>query len=222
MTESEYLVSTDPAAMLFQLLGREPQGDQTAWGRMPVASDRKLRLFACACFRGTVHTPSAKIENRWVETGIDQEGRSADAAGVALDWARTKAKNGTGAEGAALLRDIFGSPWKSQRIVCMARSAKQLLFGTDTNRVKSIAQRIYDDRTFEDMPILADALEDAGCEDDEILKHCRGMERCPECSGAGFILNRWCTPCEHKGWIPLRGPHVRGCFVLDLMLGKVW
>ena len=41
------------------------------------------------------------------------------------------------------------------------------------------------------MPILADALQDAGCDNDDILTHCRG-----------------------------EGPHVRGCWVVDLVLGK--
>ena len=54
-----------------------------------------------------------------------------------------------------------------------------------------IAQAIYEDRAFERSPILADALEDAGCTDAEILGHCR-----------------------------LPGPHTRGCWVVDLLLGK--
>jgi hypothetical protein len=44
---------------------------------------------------------------------------------------------------------------------------------------------------FDRMPILADALQDDGCEDTDILAHCRGA-----------------------------GPHVRGCWVVDLVLGK--
>lgn len=55
----------------------------------------------------------------------------------------------------------------------------------------AIARNTYKDRSFEDMPILADALEDAGCEDQAILGHCRnGLD------------------------------HFRGCWVLDLILGK--
>lgn len=57
--------------------------------------------------------------------------------------------------------------------------------------VRRIAQAIYDERGFDRLPILADALEDAGCQDTEILTHCRGP-----------------------------GPHVRGCFVVDLLLEK--
>ncbi len=55
----------------------------------------------------------------------------------------------------------------------------------------ALARSIYDDRAFDRLPVLADALEDAGCTDAAILDHCRGP-----------------------------GPHVRGCWVVDLILGK--
>jgi hypothetical protein len=57
--------------------------------------------------------------------------------------------------------------------------------------VPRIAEAIYDDRRFSDLAILADALMDAGCHDESILAHCRSP-----------------------------GPHVRGCWVVDLLLGK--
>jgi hypothetical protein len=57
--------------------------------------------------------------------------------------------------------------------------------------VVRMAEAINEQRRFEDMPILADSLEDAGCDNADILAHCRGS-----------------------------GPHVRGCWVLDLLLGK--
>ena len=60
----------------------------------------------------------------------------------------------------------------------------------DATLVK-LAQAIYDIRAFERMPELADALEEAGCTNTYILNHCRG-----------------------------EGPHVRGCWVVDLILGK--
>ncbi len=71
--------------------------------------------------------------------------------------------------------------------------------------------------------VLADALElDAGCTDEAILQHLRGRERCWNCfEMAG---NRSGDECREQGcvdgWIPLSGPHVRGCFVIDLILGK--
>ena len=57
--------------------------------------------------------------------------------------------------------------------------------------IRQLAQAIYDERTFDRLPILADALEEAGCADAAILDHLRGP-----------------------------GPHVRGCWVVDLLLGK--
>jgi len=57
--------------------------------------------------------------------------------------------------------------------------------------VVKLAQAIYEDRSCHELPILADVLERAGCKDELILSHCRGP-----------------------------GPHVRGCWVIDLLLGK--
>ena len=57
--------------------------------------------------------------------------------------------------------------------------------------IPKVAQAIYDERAFGRMPLLADALEEAGCNDTDILNHCRQQ-----------------------------GEHVRGCWVVDLILGK--
>ena len=60
-----------------------------------------------------------------------------------------------------------------------------------TSTVTALARQMYDSRDFSAMPILADALQDAGCNNPDILVHCRDA-----------------------------GPHVRGCWVVDLVLGK--
>lgn len=60
-----------------------------------------------------------------------------------------------------------------------------------TTTVLDLARTIYDTREFTAMPILADALQDAGCDDEQILTHCRANK-----------------------------PHARGCWVLDAILGK--
>ncbi|MCE9566031.1 MAG: hypothetical protein K8U57_28760 [Planctomycetes bacterium] len=80
-----------------------------------------------------------------------------------------------------LLRDVFGNPF---RPVAFDKSWL-------TSTVVAIAQGMYESRDFSAMPILADALQDAGCDNDDILNHCRGS-----------------------------GPHVRGCWVVDHVLGK--
>jgi hypothetical protein len=60
-----------------------------------------------------------------------------------------------------------------------------------TDTVMALAAQMYESREFSAMPILADALEDTGCSNKTILEHCRGP-----------------------------GPHVRGCWVVDLVLGQ--
>jgi hypothetical protein len=85
------------------------------------------------------------------------------------------------AEQDKLLRDIFGNPF---RPVAFSPEWR-------TSTAVAIAQGMYESRDFSAMPILADALQDAGCDNADILDHCRGP-----------------------------GPHVRGCWVVDLVLGK--
>ena len=80
-----------------------------------------------------------------------------------------------------LLRDIFGNPFRPVEI-----DPRWL-----TSTVADLSRFIYEERAFDKMPILADALTDAGCDSEEMLNHCRAD-----------------------------GPHVRGCWVVDLLLGK--
>jgi hypothetical protein len=96
-------------------------------------------------------------------------------------YAEEKGSHNEAANQAALLRDIFGNPFRPVPLSPDWR--------TDT--AVAIARQTYDSRDFSAMPILADALQDAGCDNDDILAHCRGP-----------------------------GPHVRGCWVVDLVLGK--
>lgn len=83
-----------------------------------------------------------------------------------------------------ILHDIFGNPFRT-----VAADPSWLAWNNGT--VPALAQAIYDDRAFDRLPILADALEDAGCHNADILEHCRGG-----------------------------GEHARGCWVVDLVLGK--
>lgn len=81
----------------------------------------------------------------------------------------------------ALLRDIFGNPFRKVRF-----SSKWL-----TPKIGKLAQSIYDDGAFNRLPELADVLEAVGCGSDDLLNHLRGD-----------------------------GPHVKGCWALDSVLGK--
>lgn len=84
-----------------------------------------------------------------------------------------------------LLEDIFG-PFSHP----VPQLQAEVLAWRDHLAVR-VAREIYDDRTFERLPILADALLDAGCDNDDLMAHCRRREE-----------------------------HVRGCWALDMLLGK--
>jgi hypothetical protein len=93
---------------------------------------------------------------------------------------------------AALLRDIIGNPFRSSPPLPPA------VLAWNDRTVPRLAEVIYEDRqlpagTLEParLGILADALLDAGCDDEGLLAHCRSA-----------------------------GPHVRGCWAVDLILGK--
>lgn len=107
-------------------------------------------------------------------------GNSADLDGESTDvWhAAVRAEEG---EQSGLIRDIFGDPFRP------ATTDPAWL----TAAVALIAQRIYKERAFERMPELAGALEAAGCDNANILAHCRAPS-----------------------------PHARGCWVVDLLLHK--
>ncbi len=85
---------------------------------------------------------------------------------------------------AALLFDIFGTPFHPVTIT-------PAVWAWNDGAIGKLAQAIYPERAFDLLPLLADALEDAGCADPAILTHCRGG-----------------------------GEHVRGCWLVDLLLGK--
>lgn len=80
---------------------------------------------------------------------------------------------------AGLAREVFG-PLRKQRLLVRWR----------TETVRLLADGIQADRAFDRLPILTDALEEAGCDNAELLAHCRGS-----------------------------GPHVPGCWALDLVRG---
>ena len=85
---------------------------------------------------------------------------------------------------ADLLRDLLGNPFRP-----VSSSPDWLL--SNGGAAVQLAQAIYAERAFDRLPILADALEDAGCDNADILAHCRQP-----------------------------GEHVRGCWVVDLLLAK--
>jgi hypothetical protein len=267
MTEQEWLTSEDPVAMLDYVTCRA--------GNVPLArpehlpSDRKLRLFACACCRQerplrTAVLRAVVLAERFADGGWDRDeaaaaldmsdpeyrlcwtlanGLAPDAALTALDkYVRSRASQ------AALLRDVVGNPWRPVRLprdicaVCLGAGASPDMSPCDACRtsgytsawltpdVLAIAQAAYDDRgeggflKAEHLGPLADALEDVGCDSVELLAHLRG----------GGSTDADPTPWEHRersdhdagrmaAEFDLRlrpRPHVRGCWALDLILGR--
>jgi hypothetical protein len=165
---------------------REDPSSPEDWGM--------LRAFGSA--RDAAKMAAALATDR---TGLDHPARQAafyasgavawEAAGAARQAAEAEAwakRWGTVEAGehkhqVSLLRDLIGNPFRPIIVDPVWRTPK----------VMDLAQTIYDERAFDRLPVLADALEEAGCQDQDILGHCR--------SG---------------------GEHVRGCWVLDLVLGK--
>jgi hypothetical protein len=80
------------------------------------------------------------------------------------------------------LLEVFGDPFRKVKFNTKWRTDTAVL----------LARTMYESRDFSAMPILADALQDAGCDSDDVLNHCRDTNRA----------------------------HVRGCWVVDLVLGK--
>ena len=225
MTEAEWMTCTDTTPMLNFLKGK--------------ISDRKLRLFACACCRRVGHLLTDERSQNAVELAeryADGEATAEELttayyqANVAFnandptDVSATRASHlasaiaysavlyGAGCTSLATdavadtvadistnavaysvakqgelaaqcngLLDLIGNPFRSVTI--------DPSWFTPT--VLALANGIYQARAFDRMPILADALENAGCDNDDILAHCR-------------------QPIVH----------VRGCWVVDLILGK--
>jgi hypothetical protein len=86
------------------------------------------------------------------------------------------------ARAARVMREIVGNPFRPVSFNPEWRSSN----------VVSLAKTIYESRDFSSMPILSDALQDAGCDSADFLNHCRDAD----------------------------GIHVRGCWVVDLVLGR--
>ncbi len=109
-----------------------------------------------------------------VARGVSLRTRDAATASGASSTSEAKAQ-------ATALRDIVGNPFHKQSLdpACL------------TSQVSHVANANYQQPRFDNLRVLGDTLEEAGCMDLEVLSHCRES-----------------------------GPHVRGCWVVDLILGK--
>ena len=84
----------------------------------------------------------------------------------------------------AVMRDLFGNPFRQSQI-------NPLWLEAGDGTVRQLAMDIYAESAFDRLPILADALEEAGCEEEILLHHFRSRDR-----------------------------HFRGCWAIDALLGK--
>ncbi len=215
MTEQVWLEATDLTPKFAYLKDR--------------ASERKLRLFCCACCRSMwhlLHKRSRKaisVADAFVEemAPADELTRARNALRQNKVWRTASRQPGA--------RNAFQAAWLAaeihvnvsacwQHIVSakldedeeLSRSLAESqltplfldVFGNPfrpvtidprwlTSNVVDLATAIYNERAFDRIPILGDALMDAGCDNDEIITHCRSGDL-----------------------------HVRGCWVVDLLLGK--
>ena len=198
MTEAEWLACADPVAMV-AFARRRPRATARVW-----------RLFLAA-FWGwqSKRLPDREQQDRlrqrvelieqWAETGRKPAGVTVTDQTNVVFFSRSAAQ-------AAASTAVAPGPWGKDGEAATAAQPVFLreLFGPRplrptaaepewlTSTVVALARGIYDEKAFDRMPYLADALQDAGCEDDSVLSHCRDAKHV----------------------------HVRGCWVLDLMLGK--
>jgi hypothetical protein len=202
--------------------------------------NRQLRLFACGCCRQFWHLLSAPESRRAVEIAerfadgqatLEEQAEAgkaahrahraiqtretfdatARAAGAAADSAARHARTAANSVASAL-KDVllnehgpwnggcFESPQACNLLRDLVPIPPQATGGSlppasvlawSNEMALRIAERVYAERDFTSLPLLADALEEAGCSDARLLEHCRAP-----------------------------GPHVRGCWALDLLLSK--
>jgi hypothetical protein len=89
-----------------------------------------------------------------------------------------------------------------------------------TPAAAGMAARVYDENDFSPaaLGVLADLLEESGCQEESILRHLRGWARCPDCLGGGDGAQVYCEGCAGTGRLP--PVHAKGCWVVDLLTGR--
>lgn len=243
MTEADWLGSTDPFRMVHWLRSvNAPDSANLPLHPCPMSyPPRKYQLFAEECARRAgISEPDIAAYSTYGRGGRDPEN-------WAMAWAGDQ-KVPSPAERADLLRCIFGNPWRP--VLIWPGKAVQMLthiaepvvpyihssiLAWRDRTVPRIAAAIHDERRWEDMPILGDALEEAGAECEELLQHLRGWKRCGyckdgyhetglvKCDAYGIHDSRRkirCVGCQGTGWVRTDAGHARGCWAVELLLGR--
>jgi hypothetical protein len=223
MTEAEWLACADPENMV-EFVTRQPEL------KFVTDRDRKDRLFACACCRQSADLivdarclEAVQVAERYAD-GLADADDIVTAFQVTYEIAeelRSIQEHGGAAASAAYLTNVaceesgeipywayqylleltqedirpVRQAWCKYVIRCIWGPLPFRLVSIApawlTPNVVGIARTIYEERAFHLLPILSDALEEAGCDNADILSHLREP-----------------------------GPHVRGCWVVDAIIGK--
>lgn len=136
---------------------------------------------------------SAAAKNKHLERARAEETvrrieEAAGAGGSGDDFGDDRLERAGRKHIARLVREIVGNPFKPPRFEPSWR----------TRSVVELARTIFAERAFDRMPLLADALLDADCDEEAVLRHCRGTEL----------------------GVKEQSQHVRGCWVVELALGR--
>ena len=215
MTEAEYLVCEDPRAMrdLLQAKGLETEEKWRAW------------VEACReefSSNAPISIPWGEVNQSIIDEWLTDNGSSNCPFPVRCSF----------------IREIWGNPFRPIFGVNCAKYRDGIWHEIDwlTPEVIAMALTIHNTQDWGLMPIFADLLEDAGCDNEDVLHHARNEERkvCQHCEGDGQAHgadrpferrdaeSMKCPVCKGTGvhgWIPARAPHVRGCWLLSLITG---
>jgi hypothetical protein len=169
--------AADAFGMRTKTAGSPSRVAQFAAEAVPIAAAKRVANW----IGGALVTAEAPAGTRWPDDAAGQMNVLRGIASDAVYQARVAAAQ---AMIPMLLRDVCGNPFRP--VV-----ADQEWLAWNDGAVRKLALAINDDRAFDRLPVLADALEDAGCTAPDLLGHLRGP-----------------------------GPHTRGCWALDLLLEK--
>lgn len=229
MTQEEWLTAADTRLLLKSY---EAMGDGQKM------SFRKIRLISCAITRShriveSLTEEALDIAEDVIEPPDWEQPPHAYLDEISIDWERNAiacclANNPLLGLNQLLrspaqlrrpvkpdpFRDIIGNPWLRVDWLQEWR----------TRETVGVAQEMYESRDFSSAPVLADALQDAGCTNRPVLRHLLG--ECELCDGYGYVDRTGvfpydrdaCPACDSTG--KTLAKHWRGCWVVDLVLGK--